>query len=74
MLAAVRTYAAFCASKDKVGTEFVLMARTFFGTSGRWHDFMNGEPTTKEKKVEQERTYDVPEWQKARPKDWKAPK
>lgn len=38
MLAGVRRYAAYCASKGIVGTSYVKQAATFFGTGDHWQE------------------------------------
>lgn len=38
LLAGVKRYAAYCASKGVVGTEYVKQAATFFGTGNHWQE------------------------------------
>lgn len=38
LLDAARRYAAYCQATERVGTEFVMMASTFFGPSKRYDD------------------------------------
>lgn len=47
LLTATKHYAAFVASKGKVGTEFVKQAATFYGPDEPWRDYLDEPPMRK---------------------------